>query len=198
MWNLITFVLVVLSIVILSAIVVGLYNNMVKLRNRVENAWSHIKVELERKASLIDNLVKTVQGYAEHEKSTQVEVTEARYRLIEAVTTHDNAMANRKLNRAFDYLFAVAENYPDLKDDESFIKLIDQLTETEDIIADYRQYYNDMVYIYNNKCHTFPNNMVANYFGFEDAEFFEPGADAREIPELEFNQSFEEEYVPQQ
>jgi LemA protein len=198
MWNIIAFVLVVLSIVFLGAMVVGIYNNLVKLRNRVENAWSDINVELERRASLIDNLVITVQGYAAHEKSTLKEVTEARSRLIEAGTVKENAKANRKLTRALDNLFAVAENYPELKADDSFLKLMDQLAKTEDLIADYRQYYNDMVYIYNNKCQMFPSNVVASYFGFEDAEFFEPGADATEFPGLNFNQSLEEESVTQQ
>ena len=197
MWNIIAFVLVVLSIVVLGAAVVGFYNNLVKLRNRVQNAWSDINIELERRASLIDNLVITVQGYAEHEKSTFEEVTEARSRLIDAGTVKENAKANRKLTGALDNLFAVAENYPDLKADDSFLKLMDQLAETEDVIADYRQYYNDTVYIYNNKCQMFPSNIIASYFGFEDAEFFEPGADATEVPDLDFNQSLEEEYVPQ-
>lgn len=198
MWNIISFVLVVLSIVVLGAAVVGFYNNLVKLRNMVENAWSDINVELERRASLIDNLVITVQGYAEHEKSTLEEVTVARSRLMDAGTVKENAKANRKLTGALDNLFAVAENYPDLKADNSFLKLMDQLAETEDVIADYRQYYNDTVYIYNNKCQMFPSNIIANYFGFEDAEFFEPGADATEIPDLDFNQSVEEDSVPQQ
>ena len=197
MWNIIAFVLVVLSIVFLGAAVVGFYNNLVKLRNRVENDWSDINVELERRASLIDNLVITVEGYAAHEKSTLEEVTEARSRLIDAGTVKENAKANRKLTGALDNLFAVAENYPDLKADESFLKLMDQLAETEDIIADYRQYYNYTVYIYNNKCQMFPSNIMANYFGFEDAEFFEPGADATEVPDLDFKQSFEES-TPQQ
>lgn len=198
MWNIISFVLVVLSIVVLGAAVVGFYNNLVKLRNMVENAWSDINVELERRASLIDNLVITVQGYAEHEKSTLEEVTVARSRLMDAGTVKENAKANRKLTGALDKLFAVAENYPDLKADNSFLKLMDQLAETEDVIADYRQYYNDTVYIYNNKCQMFPSNIIANYFGFEDAEFFEPGADSTEIPDLDFNQSVEEDFVPQQ
>jgi len=197
MWNIIAFVLVVLSIVFLGAAVVGFYNNLVKLRNRVENDWSDINVELERRASLIDNLVITVEGYAAHEKSTLEEVTEARSRLIDAGTVKENAKANRKLTGALDNLFAVAENYPDLKADESFLKLMDQLAETEDAIADYRQYYNDTVYIYNNKCQMFPSNIIANYFGFEDAEFFEPGVDATEVPDLDFKQSFEES-TPQQ
>ncbi len=198
MWNIIVFILVVLSIVFLGAAVVGFYNNLVKLRNRVENAWSDISIDLGKKASLIYNLVITVQAYATHEKYTLKQVTEARSRLIEAKTVKEKAKANRKITRALDNLFAVVENYPDLKTDESFLKLIDLLSETEDVIADYRQYYNDTVYTYNNKCQMFPSNIIANYFGFEDAEFFEPEADAADMPELDFKQSFEEESASQQ
>ena len=187
MWNLLGFILVVLSIVILGAVVVGIYNNLVKLRNGVENAWSDINVELERRASLIYNLVETVQGYAAHEKSTLKEVTQARSNLQDAWTVKENAEADVKLTGALDNLFAVAENYPNLKADESFQKLMEQLAETEDWIAYYRQLYNDTVYIYNNKCQMFPNNMVANYFGFEDAEFFEPEKEVDETPDFDFD-----------
>ncbi len=197
MWNLLWFILVVLSIVILGAMVVGLYNNLVKFRNGVENAWSDINVELERRSSLIDNLVETVRGYAEHEKSTLEEVTEARSRLTYAETVKENAEANNKLTGALDDLFAVAENYPNLKADESFEKLMGQLEETEDMIAEYRQFYNDIVYVYNNKCQTFPSNVVANYFGFEDAEFFKPGAEANDVPDLDFNQNYDDEHLSQ-
>jgi LemA protein len=178
--------------------VVGFYNNLVKLRNRVENAWSYIDVELERRASLIDNLVKTVLGYALHEKFTLNGVVEARSRFNEAWTVKEIEKANNKLTGALDSLLAVVEDYPDIMADESFLKLLDQLSETEEVIVDYRQYYNDMVYIYNNKCQTFPSNMVANYFGFEVAEFFELAVEATEVPDLDTNQRIEEEYASKQ
>lgn len=187
MWNIIGFLLVVIIIMVLLAIMVFIYNNLVKLRNGVENAWSHINVELERRANLIDNLVKTVKGYAKHEKSTLEEVTEARSSLTDAETVSENAKANNQLTGRLKSLFAVAENYPDLKADDNFKELMDQLGETEDIIAQYRQLYNDMVYVYNNKCEMFPSNIIANYFNFQEAEFFEPGENAINVPDVDFN-----------
>lgn len=197
MWNLLSFILVVLSIVILGAVVVGIYNNLVKLRNSVENAWSDINVELERRASLIYNLVETVKGYAAHEKSTLEEVTQARSNLQDAWTVQENAEADVKLTGALDNLFAVAENYPNLKADVSFEKLMEQLAETEDLIAHYRQLYNDTVYIYNNKCQMFPSSIVANYFGFQYAEFFQPEEEFDETPDLDFDpENNEDELSP--
>ena len=187
LWNIIGFLLVVLIIVVLIAIVVIIYNNLVKLRNGVENAWSHINVELERRADLIDNLVKTVKGYAKHEKTTLEEVTEARSGLTNAETVKENSIANKQLTGTLKSLFAVAENYPDLKADENFKELMDQLEETENMIAQYRQLYNDIVYMYNNKCEMFPSNIIANYFNFQEAEFFEPGAKATNVPDVDFN-----------
>jgi LemA protein len=187
MLNLLAFILVVLSIVILGAVVVGLYNNLVKLRNGVENAWSDINMELERRISLTDNLVETVKRYATHEKSTMEEVTQASYNLQDAWAVHENAEADIQLTHALNNLFVMAENYPNLKVDKSFKTLTEQLTEIEDMIFHYRQFYNDKVYVYNNKCHMFPNNIVANYFGFQYIEYFQPGEEFDGNPDLDLD-----------
>lgn len=187
MLNLLAFILVVLSIVILGAVVVGLYNNLVKLRNGVENAWSDINMELERRISLTDNLVETVKRYATHEKSTMEEVTQASYNLQDAWTVHEIAEADIQLTHALNNLFVMAENYPNLKVDKSFKTLTEQLTEIEDMIFHYRQFYNDKVYVYNNKCHMFPNNIVANYFGFQYIEYFQPGEEFDGNPDLDLD-----------
>lgn len=188
MWNIIGFILVVLTIVVLAVIVVAIYNSLVKFRNGVENAWSHINVELERRADLIDNLVETVKGYAKHEKTTLEEVTQARSNLSNAETVQESAKANKQLTGTLKSLFAVVENYPNLKADESFEELIEQLEETENMIAQYRQLYNDMVYVYDNKCEMFPSNIIAGFFGFEEAQFFESEKNAIDVPEIDFNE----------
>lgn len=186
MWNLISFGLVILIIVIFFAIIIGIYNSLVKLQNGVEGAWSQINVQLERRSDLIDNLVETVKGYATHEKTTFQEVTQARSDLNNAQTVKENEKADNILTGTLKSLFAVAENYPELKADENFLELQDQLSETEDKIAAYREFYNEMVLTYNNKREVFPNNIISNFFSFQEAEFFEHGEDAEEVPQVDF------------
>ncbi|BDZ67375.1 LemA family protein [Methanobacterium ferruginis] len=164
-------ILIVLIVVVLF--VVSLYNSLIKLRNRVKNAWSQIDVQLNRRADLIPNLVETVKGYAKHEKTVFEEVTEARAGLMNAKTVQENAEANNILTETLKSLFAVAENYPELKANENFMELQGQLAETEDKIAYSRQFYNDTVLMYNNKCQMFPSNLIASTFNFQEAEFFE-------------------------
>ncbi|HMK54074.1 MAG TPA: LemA family protein [Methanobacteriaceae archaeon] len=188
MWNIIWFGLIVLIIVILGAIVAGTYNSLVKLRNGVENAWSKINVQLERRSDLISNLVETVKGYSSHEKTTFKDVTKARSRLSDAETVEENVDANNMLTETLKSLFAVAENYPELKADESFEELMAQLAETEDKIASYREVYNDMVLTYNNKCEMFPSNMIASFFRFEEAAFFEIEEEETELPKVDFKE----------
>ncbi|EKF84721.1 LemA family protein [Methanobacterium formicicum] len=184
MWNLIGFGLVVLIIVIFFAIIILIYNSLIKLQNGVEGAWSQINVQLERRSDLIDNLVETVKGYAAHEKTTFQEVARARSNLNNAETVKENEKADNILTGTLKSLFAVAENYPDLKADENFLELQDQLSATEDKIAQYRELYNEIVLTYNNKREVFPNNILANFFNFEEAEYFEhePG----EVPKVDF------------
>jgi LemA protein len=186
MWNLIGFGLVVLIIVIFFTIIIAVYNSLIKLQNGVEGAWSQINVQLERRSDLIDNLVETVKGYAMHEKTTFQEVSQARSRLKNAETVKENEEADNVLTGTLKSLFAVAENYPELKADENFLELQDQLSQTEDKIADYRELYNEIVLTYNNKREVFPNSIIANFFSFPEAEYFEHDANAEEVPEVDF------------
>ncbi|AXV39494.1 LemA family protein [Methanobacterium sp. BAmetb5] len=186
MWNLIGFGLVVLIIVIFFTIIIAVYNSLIKLQNGVEGAWSQINVQLERRSDLIDNLVETVKGYAMHEKTTFQEVSQARSQLNNAETVKENEEADNVLTGTLKSLFAVAENYPELKADENFLELQDQLSQTEDKIADYRELYNEIVLTYNNKREVFPNSIIANFFSFPEAEYFEHDANAEEVPEVDF------------
>jgi LemA protein len=179
--------LIILIILILVGVLfVYLYNSLVKLRNRVKNAWSQIDVQLNRRADLIPNLVETVKGYAKHEKTVFENVTQARSGLMNAKTVQETAEANNILTDTLKSLFAVAENYPDLKANENFLELQGQLEETENKIAYSRQFYNDTVLMYNNKCQTIPSNLVASLFNFQEAEFFEIEETKREVPKVEF------------
>lgn len=165
---------------------VYLYNSLIQLRNRVKNAWSQIDVQLNRRADLIPNLVETVKGYAKHEKTVLENVTEARAGLMNAQSVQETAEANNILTETLKSLFAVAENYPDLKANQNFLELQDQLEETENKIAYSRQFYNDTVLMYNNKCQMVPSNFVASTFNFQEAEYFEIDETKREVPKVEF------------
>ena len=187
MWNIIGFGLVVLIIVIFFAIIIIIYNSLIKLQNGVEGSWSQINVQLERRSDLIKNLVETVKGYASHEKTTFTEVAEARSNLKNAETVKENEKADNILKDTLKSLFAVAENYPELKADENFLKLQDQLSETENKIAEYRELYNDIVLTYNNKREVFPNNIISNFFSFQEAEYFENDEYAENVPEVDFS-----------
>ncbi|MDI3548966.1 MAG: LemA protein [Methanobacterium sp.] len=179
--------LIILVIIILIVVVfVYLYNSLVKLRNRVKNAWSQIDVQLNRRADLIPNLVETVKGYAKHEKTVFENVTKARAGLMNANTVQEIAEANNALTETLKSLFAVAENYPDLKASENFRQLQSQLEETENKIAYSRQFYNDTVLMYNNKCQTVPSNIIASLFHFQEAEFFEIEETKRAVPTVNF------------
>ena len=187
MWNQIGFLIVILVIGALAAVVVIIYNSLVKLRNGADNAWSQINVQLERRADLVSNLVETVKGYAKHEKTTLKGVTEARAGLSNAETVKENETANNHLTRTLKSLFAVAEAYPELKADESFEDLMKQLSETENQIAYYRQLYNDVVWRYNNKCEMFPSNIIANFFGFDEERYFEIDDAEKAVPHVNFS-----------
>lgn len=183
--NLILIILIVVIIIIIVAIV-ALYNGLVKARNKVKNAWAQIDVQLNRRSDLIPNLVETVKGYAEHEKTVFDDVTSARAGLMNANGVKEISEANNHLSNTLKTLFAVAENYPDLKANENFKELQSQLSETEDKIAYSRQFYNDTVMMYNNKCQTFPSSLFAGMFGFKEADFFEAAGEARTVPKVEF------------
>ncbi|MBQ6813758.1 MAG: LemA family protein [Methanobrevibacter sp.] len=183
--NLILIILIAVIIIIIVAIV-ALYNGLVKARNKVKNAWAQIDVQLNRRSDLIPNLVETVKGYAEHEKTVFDDVTSARAGLMNANGVKEISEANNHLSNTLKTLFAVAENYPDLKANENFKELQSQLSETEDKIAYSRQFYNDTVMMYNNKCQTFPSSIFAGMFGFKEADFFEAAGEARTVPKVEF------------
>lgn len=179
-------IILVIIVVLLVAFAVAMYNSLVNLRNRVKNAWSQIDVQLNRRADLIPNLVETVKGYAKHEKTVFEDVTKARASVMSAQTVKESAEANNMLTDTLKSLFAVAENYPELKANQNFLELQGQLEETENKIAYSRQFYNDTVLMYNNKIQMFPSNIIANQFNFQEAEFFEIEESARSVPKVEF------------
>ena len=181
-------ILIILIVIIIAIIlvIIGLYNGLVTARNKVKNAWAQIDVQLNRRADLIPNLVETVKGYAGHEKTVFEDVTAARAGLMNANGVKEINEANNQLTNTLKTLFAVAENYPELKANENFKELQAQLAQTEDKIAYSRQFYNDSVLMYNNKCQTFPSNIIANSFGFKEADFFEAAGEARSVPKVEF------------
>lgn len=169
-----TILLVVVAvIVILAVFVFGIYNGLITARNRVKESWSGIDVQLKRRSNLIPNLVETVKGYAKHEKSVLENVTKARSSLLDAKDAKAAAGADNILTGALKSLFAVAENYPDLKASGNFKELQKELTDTETKIAASRQFYNSNVLDYNTKLQVFPNVIIANNFGFKPEEFFE-------------------------
>jgi LemA protein len=180
--------LIVLAIVVVVAlIVVAFYNRLVRLRNRAENAWAQVDVQLRRRYDLIPNLVETVKGYASHERATFEEVTNARTAAQQAQTVREQAQAENLLTQAIGRLFAVAEAYPELRATENFQQLQAQLEETESKIAISRQVYNDAVLTYDNALETVPTNIVGGVFNFQPREYFEVEEPAaREAPRVQF------------
>lgn len=164
-------ILVVVGVLLISVWV--MYNNLATAKLRISEALSHIDVQLKRRTDLIPNLVETVKGYAKHEKGVLEKVTEARASLMSAETAHEKAQANNMLTDTLKSLFAVSENYPDLKASQNFLELQQELSDTENKIAYSRQFYNSTVRDYNTQLATFPSNFIGNMFKFEDAEFFE-------------------------
>ena len=177
----------VIIVVILLAIV-GLYNGLVRLRNQVKNAWAQIDVQLKRRYDLIPNLVETAKGYMQHERGTLEAVTKARQQAIDlSGGVADQAKAENFLSQTLRSLFAVSENYPNLKANQNFLALQEELTSTENKISFARQFYNDQVLHLNNKIEMFPSNIIAGTFNFKRAESFELGdAEQREAPKVEF------------
>ena len=177
--------LVIVALIVLALI--ALYNRFVRLRNRVDNSWAQIEVQLKRRWDLIPNLVETVRGYAQHERGTFEAVTEARANAQRAQGPAETAAAEGILGQALGRLFAVAEAYPELQADENFRQLQTELSETENRVAVSRQVYNDTVLTYNNTVQTFPGLLVAGPFGFTIREFFEVEDQAqREPPSVDF------------
>ncbi len=179
-------IIIVAVLVLLLLFFVLQYNGLVRLRNQVENVWSQIDVQLRRRYDLIPNLVETVKGYAAHERETLEAVVQARNVAIAAPGPAEQAQAENILTGALRQLFALSESYPDLKANQNFLALQEELTSTEDRIAYARQYYNDSVLGYNNKLQTFPSNLVASAFSFTEREYFEAPGEAIDPVQVQF------------
>ena len=180
-------VIVIVVVVLLLLLFFWLgYNGLVKRRNQVDNAWSQIDVQLKRRHDLIPNLVETVKGYAAHERGTFEAVTAARANAINAQSPAAQAQAENVLSGALKSLFAVAEAYPDLKANQNFLNLQEELTSAEDRVAYARQFYNDSVQSYNTRIQTFPTVLVAGMFNFQKREFFEAEQGTAEVPTVQF------------
>jgi len=173
-------------IVVLILWAVAVYNGLIRLKNRVDEAWSDIDVQTKRRYDLIPNLVNTVKGYAAHEKEVFEKVTEARTRAMGAQSTADKAQAENALSQTLKSLFAVAEAYPDLKANQNFLELQRELTDTEDKIQASRRFYNGNVRDFNTKIQVFPNNIFAGMLGFSAREFFEAAEGEKEPVKVEF------------
>ncbi len=183
-------ILLLIVIAIIVALVlwfIGVYNRLITLKNRVENAWHQVDVQLQRRHDLIDNLVNTVKGYAKHEKEIFEEFAKARQMAASASTVAAKAKAEGELTNVLGRLFAVAESYPELKANENFLKLQEELTSTENKVAYARQAYNDTVYMFNRAIQLFPNNIIAGMMGFKPFEYFEvESEEARKAPKVQF------------
>jgi len=181
---------VIAIVVIIALAIVGIYNGLVRLRNQVKNAWAQIDVQLKRRYDLIPNLVETVKGYAKHERETFEMVTTARNLAQKASSAGagERSKLEGELGSALGRLLAVAEAYPDLKANQNFLALQEELASTENKIGFSRQFYNDSVLRFNNKTQEFPSNIIAGMFGFKAAEFFETTAEIeREAPKVSFS-----------
>jgi len=177
---------VVLVALIVGGMLVGRYNGMVRQNEQIDSAWAQVKVVLQRRADLIPNLVETVKGYAAHEKEIFENVAEARSRLAGAASPAEAATANAGLSSALGRLLAIAENYPNLKANENFIRLQDELAGSENRVAVERRTYNESVRAYNAYIKTFPNNFIAGMFSFKEREYFEADEAAKEVPKVKF------------
>jgi len=173
-------------LVIIAVVLIGMYNSLVQLRVRCDSAWSDIDVQLKRRHDLIPNLVETVKGYAAHEKGTFENIAKFRSQAMQATTPEGKAVAESQLTGALKSLFAVAENYPELKASEQFTQLQGSLSETEDSIQNARSYYNQVVRDLNATIQSFPTNILANMFAFQPRQFFETAEADREPVTVKF------------
>lgn len=179
---------IIIGAIILILIIwfIATYNKLISLRNKKDDQWSQIEVQLKRRADLIPNVVETVKGYAKHEKETFEEVIKARNTYVSAKTPEEEMKASGVVTEALSKLFALSENYPDLKANQNFLSLQADLKDTEDKISYARQFYNDSVLTYNNKVEMVPSNIVANMTGFKKASFFETDEKDKETPKVSF------------
>ena len=172
--------------VIFAGTIVGMYNGLIIKRNRIDNAWSQVDVQLKKRYDLIPNLVNTVKGYASHEKELFVKVTEARSQAVSAQSVAEKAQAENQLTQTLKSLFAVAENYPDLKASQNFLMLQEELSGVENKIAYARQFYNDSVLSYDNARETFPTSIIAGIFNFQPKDYFKMEETEREPVKVQF------------
>jgi LemA protein len=183
--ELISLIVTIVIVVVILFFIIS-YNRFVVLKNRINNAWAQIDVQLKRRYDLIPNLIETVKGYAKHEKKVFTEVTAARTALMSATSLKDKARANNQLTETLKSLFAVAENYPKLQANQNFMMLQEELSGTESKIAYARQAYNDSVLSYNNGVQMFPGNVVAGIFAFRQREFFKTEDTEKEPVKVKF------------
>lgn len=179
-------IIIVGILALLVFYVIGIYNKLVNARNKVENQFSQVDIQLKRRADLIPNLVETVKGYAKHEEGTLKGVMEARNKAISAGTVNEKVEANNELTGALNKLLAVVEAYPELKANENFLELQKDLKDTEDKITYARQFYNDSAMGFNNLVQMFPSNIVANMFGFKAYDYFKIAEEEKEAPKVKF------------
>lgn len=182
--NLIIILWIILGIIILYIILA--YNSLIRLRMRIDNAWSQIDVQLKRRYDLIPNLIETVKGYAKHEKTVFENVTKARASMLKADTLQKKAKADNMISEALKTIFAIAENYPQLKANENFKLLQEELAGTESKIAYSRQFYNDNVMALNTSIQTFPKSIIASIFNFKEREFFKAEGKEKEVVKVKF------------
>lgn len=184
----ITTLIIVVVIVALVFFLVSIYNSLIRLRNQVKNAWSQIDVQLKRRHDLIPNLIETVKGYMTHERATLENITKARSQAVQAEGVGAKAKAEGELTSALGKFNLVVENYPDLKANQNFLSLQEELTSTENRISFARQAYNDQVLFFNNKIQMFPSNIVAGMFSFKEEEFFQiEDQKEKEVPKVSFS-----------
>ena len=177
-----------IAIVLLALWAIGIYNSLVRLKKRCDNGWAQIDVQLKRRHDLIPNLVETAKGYLKHEREVLENVTKARQQAIDASGVKDQAQAENFLSRTLRSLFAVVENYPDLKANQNMLAVQEELVSTENRISFARQHYNDTVMAYNTRTEVFPSSVIAGMFNFEQREFFELEDEAqREAPKVDFS-----------
>jgi LemA protein len=179
-------IIVIIIVLIFALIYWGFYNRIIRMENRIDNSWAQIDVQLRRRADLIPNLMETVKGYMKHEKEVLENVTKARSALMSAKTPQENIDADNMLTGALKSLFAVSENYPDLKANQNFLNLQDELTHTEDKIAYSRQHYNDSILSYNNTIETFPGLWFAKRMNRKTKEMLKIPEASKELPKVSF------------
>ncbi len=180
-------IIIAAVVVLLIIFVIGIYNALIRLRNQVDNSWSQIDVQLKRRHDLIPNLVETAKGYMKHERGTFEAITKARSQAMGAKTVTEASKAEGALGEALSKFMLIVENYPDLKANQNFLSVQEELTSTENKISFARQSYNDQVLFFNNKTQMFPSNIIAGMFSFTKRDFFElESATEREVPKVSF------------